>query len=161
MPHEWLHDVYLYLFYSTFGIWAARILLVASIAAPIFIAYNYNKENIIDIYGFLIYIAVLKLIEASSFCVRPSEVSTLILVMATVLIIDEKKHRNIIYFILTVLFVNIHGGAIASMLIIPVLCMFADLVIFLATKEKMDVKANLKILLIAFLGNLTDRKSVV
>lgn len=160
MPHEWLHDVYLYLFYSTFGIWAARILLVASIAAPIFIGYNYNKENIVDIYGFLIYIGVIKLIEASSFCVRPSEVSTLILVMATVLIIDEKKHKDIIYFILTVLFVNIHGGAIASMLIIPVLCMFADLVIFLVTKEKMDVKANLKILLIAFLGSLINPQGI-
>lgn len=160
MPHEWLHDVYLYLFYSAFGIWAARILLVVSIAAPILLAYRYNKDNIVDIYGFLIYIAVLKLIEASSFCVRPSEVSTIILVVATVLIIDEKKHKDIIYFILTVLFVNIHGGAIASMLIIPILCMFADLVLFLITKEKMDIKSNLKTLIIAFVGSLINPQGI-
>lgn len=155
MCHEWLYDVGLYFAYSNGGAFAARVSLTFAIALPLLISFFYNRKKVKNPYLYLIFIAALMTFWNSSNCARPSEFSIAFMLIAAIFIIDDLRYKNIAFFICCLLCANIHGGSIAQLLIIPFLCLFSDIIVYIKKKEPVDFSLLLTFG-IGFLGTLIN-----
>ena len=164
MCHEWLYDILLFLFYNRFGAAAARFLLMVVFFIPMYMAYRYNRDQKDGIrYPFLFiifFLAVMRLgfVVDGSDCARPSEFSILIFMYATILLIRKgisESYDKVTYIKLglcSILYVNIHGGSIMQLILIPVLFLIADVLSGMLNGkiEWKRIKENLIVLLILF-----------
>ncbi len=161
IAHEWLYDVILYILYSNCGIIAAKILLWIFIIVPIYISVIYNHKKIINQYLFvLINFIIWVFLSKNSFCVRPSEISVIFLMLSSILVVEDVKYKKILFFIYIVLAVNFHGASIASVVILPVLGLIADIISFIVKNDYRNmlssIKEHLAMALIGFIGSLLN-----
>ena len=160
MAHEWLYEVFLYGIYSKLGINAAKIGLIIFLAIPPIISYFYNKKKIENPYLFLLFIMVLTSRSNRSACIRPSEVSIILWMIACMLMVSKNKYKNIYFFACCLLAVNLHGGSIASFIILPLFCVVSDFIVSYWKddyKELLEsVKENMYMLAAGFLGSLIN-----
>ena len=149
MCHEWLYDIVLFLFYSNFGETAVKGLLIIALLVPLFISYQYNKKYIKYPVLYLVYLIFIMAFWNNSYCARPGEFSIGILLIESILLLSDYKHRNILSFLLAILMVNIHGGSIAELLVLPLLLLISDIVSDLALDK--DVFKNIQTHVISFM----------
>ncbi len=160
MAHEWLYDVLLYLLYSQAGIFAAKFILLPLFAIPLCIAYFYQKDKIQNHLLFTLFLTLVLVCMPSSFCARPGEFSVIFLQLAAILMLSEDKRRYLYFFALCILAVNIHGGSIAALVILPLLCLLSDILVCLLKKSPKDIlpyaKEQALLFVSGFLGSLIN-----
>jgi|GEM_PF-5849030 hypothetical protein len=160
MAHEWLYEVFLYGIYSRLGINAAKFGLPIFMSIPALIAYFYNKKKIENPYIFVAFIIAMIAKSGSSTCVRPSEISIIFFIWACILVWGENKYKYIYFFICCMISVNFHGGSIASLVILPLLCLVSDLIVDYWKEDNKDIlaglKGNLYMFAAGFLGSLLN-----
>ncbi|WP_373262090.1 hypothetical protein [Hungatella hathewayi] len=156
MCHEWLYDICLYLAYYNIGAFAVRTLLTLVISLPIIVSYIYNRRRINNPYLFLAFISFILTFWNSSSCARPSEFSIVFMLLSAIYIVENKKYKNLVFMISCILTANIHGGSIAQLLVLPVLCMISDFVAALIVKNKIRFKEHIITFLFGFLGTLIN-----
>lgn len=160
MAHEWLYEVFLYSIYSKLGINAARFGLPIFVATPPLIAYFYNKKKIDNQYIFIAFIIAMIVRSSSSMCIRPSEISIIFFIWSCILVWSDNKYRYIYFFICCMLSVNFHGGSIASLVILPLLCLVSDFLVDYWKDNNKDIivglKGNLCMFASGFLGSLIN-----
>lgn len=158
MCHEWLYDIFLYLIYNGLGLSGMKILLGIAFISAMGIAYWYNRNKIyypILYILFTTYTMYVLFIRQSSDCARPSEFSILIFMVLAVIITEERKGMYWISGLLSVLYANIHGGSIMQIILLPALCIFADLIscFIKGNIEVKKIKCYLILMIIMFIAS--------
>lgn len=154
MCHEWLYDIALYFAYFNFGELGARAALYIALSLPLLISYCYNRRKIQHPYIFLLFIVLIMTFWNSSRCARPSEFSIVFLLLSAIIMVEDYKYKNITFFLCCVVAANVHGGSIAQLLIIPVLCLISDIIVWVLKRERITTPWNTFI--IGFIGTLIN-----
>ena len=158
MCHEWLYDVGLYLLYSKFGERAIKLLPGFAMLIPLLVSFYYNRKNIKNSLLYIVFLTVLIAYWNSSNCARPSEFSIGIMLIMAIQLIENSKWKYISSLLLSILCVNIHGGSIAQLLVIPVLFIISDLLVALVKREseKKNIIEHLICLVLMVFGSLIN-----
>lgn len=153
MPHEWLHEVLLYKLLSAFGTSGLRMLVLLVTYIPVVLVYMFNRDKIKSTILYVLYTFLLIYCADYPACGRPGEVSLILSIVAQYILLKKERRNFILFPLLVILVVNIHGGSVIQLLLIPLIYFIAEKIADLVGNRSLKIsKSDLYYLEMTFIG---------